>query len=77
MKLNLPFDIDGAEGISPGRLEELGTLGTQESNVVFLLLDEMLTVVVDNELASLVIGFKAEFFGNESNLDILLISGND
>lgn len=73
-KLDLAFDIDRPESILSSRFEKLGTFAGKESKFIALLFKKILTLVVDNELASLVIGFKAKFLSNESNTDIWLIS---
>lgn len=73
MKLDLAFDIDLAEGIVPGSLEKWETFSGKETKVFTLFFEEALTIVVDNELTGLMIGFESKFFSDESKADIWFI----
>lgn len=61
----LSFDVNLAESLTSGGVEEGSGFAGQESNRLLSFLEQMLTVVVDNELSRINVGLKAEFLRDE------------
>lgn len=73
---DLTSDIDSAEGRCFGWLEEIYCLAGQKSDLALFLTQVSLAAVLANEPGAFVIRFKAQFFGNETELDVEFVSAH-
>ena len=70
----LALDVNSAEGLSSGAIESLAGLAREEVDVGVPLFEQMLTAMVDNELGGIDIRLETEFFSDESEFHIGLVT---
>lgn len=71
---DLAFDIDTAERLLSGHLEQMTSLASKEPRSVFAIFEKILTAIVAQELCTFLIVGKSKFFCQKLNLDIRLVS---
>jgi hypothetical protein len=72
--LDLALDVDDLIGFCLCQLKNLASLPGKQFNSVFLLLEEFLRGMVQDEACALLVRLKSEFLGDEPYLDIGFIS---
>jgi hypothetical protein len=70
----LALDVDCSEGLRTRAFKHGTGLAGQECNVFGSVFQQMLAVVVDDELGRISVGLKSEFFRDETQLHIWLVS---
>lgn len=66
----MAFEVYPAGGFSSGCLEELTGFASQEDDLVFSLLEQVLTIVINDELGGFRIGLKCEFLRNVTEFQV-------